>query len=78
MTYHPGKMESTFTVITCSKWSNVKYPTLEIHNFTNDLISSLLSKLQKESCKRIFLLHNCNFDLLKYELSDSISNFRYV
>ena len=52
-----------------------KHPTLHINDFTNDFISPLLLKLQKESSKRIFLLGNFNIDLLKYEISDSINNF---
>ena len=52
-----------------------KHPTLPINDFTNDFISSLLLKLQKESSKRIFLLDDFNIDLSKYEISDSINNF---
>ena len=79
--YHPGKIESTFIEIICSKSTNVivgciyKYPTLQINDFKSDFISPLLLKLQKESSKRIFLLGDFNIDLLKYELSDSINNF---
>ena len=49
--YHPGKIESE---IICSKSTNVivgciyKHPTLPINDFTNDFISPLLLKLQKE------------------------------
>ena len=79
--YHPGKTESTFIEIICSKSTNVivgciyKHPTLHINDFKSDFISPLLLKLQKESSKRIFLLGDFNIDLLKYELSDSINNF---
>ena len=48
-----------------------KHPTLPVNDFTNDFISPLLLKLQKESSKRVFLLG----DLLKYEISDSVNNF---
>ena len=60
--YDTGKIESTFTEILCSKSTNVvvgciyKHATLPINDFTNDFISPLLLKLQKESSKRVFLL----------------------
>ena len=41
----------------------------------NDFFSQLLSKLQHEISKNIFLLGNFNTDLLKYEISSSINNF---
>ena len=41
---------------------------LQINEFKSDFISPLLSKLQKQSSKRIFLLEDFNIDLLKYEL----------
>ena len=78
--YHPGKTESTFIEIICSKSTNVivgyihKHPALQINDFKSDFISPLL-KLRKESSKRIFLLGDFNIDLLKYQLSDSITNF---
>ena len=50
-----------------------KHPTLPINDFTNEFISPLLLKLQKESSKRIFLLGDVNIDLLQYEVSDSIN-----
>ena len=52
-----------------------KHCTLPINDFTNDFISPLLLKLQKESSKRVFLLGDFNIDLLKYEISDSVNNF---
>ena len=79
--YGPGKIESTFIKIICLKSTNVivaciyKYPTSPGNNFTNDFISPLLLKLQKESSKIIFLLGDFNIDLLKYEISDSVNNF---
>ena len=79
--YFESKIESTFIEIICSKSANVivgciyKHPTLPINDFTNDFISPLLQKLQKESSKRIFLLGDFNIDLLKYEISDSVNNF---
>ena len=51
--YDPGKIESTFIEIVCSKSTNVivgciyKHPTLRIIDFTNDFISPLLLKLQE-------------------------------
>ena len=53
----------------------IKHPTLPINDFTNEFISPLLLKLQKESSKIIFLLSDFNIELLKYEISDSINNF---
>ena len=78
--YDPGKIESTFIEIICSKSTNVivgciyKHCTLPINDFTNDFISPLLLKLQKESSKTIFLLGDFNIDLLKYEFLDSVNN----
>ena len=75
--YGPGKIEPTFIEITCSKSTNVivgciyKHPTLPKNDFTNDFISPLLLKLQKESSKRIFI----KIFSLKYEMSDSINSF---
>ena len=77
----PGKIESTFIEIICSKPTNVivgyiyKHPALPTNDFTNDFISPLLLKLQKESSKRVFLLGDFNIDLLKHEISDSVNNF---
>ena len=68
-------------MIICSKSTDVivgciyKHPTLPINDFTNEFISPLLLKLQKESSKIIFLLSDFNIELLKYEISDSINNF---
>ena len=79
--YDPRKIESTYIEIICSKSTNVivgsihKHPALPINDFTNDFISPLLLKLQKESSKRVFLLGDFNIDLLKYEISDSVNNF---
>ena len=79
--YNPGKTESTFIEIICSKSTNVivgcmcKLSTLPINDFTNDFISPLKLKLQKEPSKRVFLLGDFNIDLLKYEISDSVNNF---
>ena len=79
--YDPGKIESTFIEIICSKSTNVivgciyKNPTLPINDFTNAFISPLLLKLQKQSCKRNFLQGDFNIDLLKYEISDAANNF---
>ena len=74
--YDPGKIESTFLEIICSKSTVIvgciyKHPTLIniLNDFTNDFISHLLLKLQKESPKRIFLIGDFNIDLLKYEIS---------
>ena len=79
--YDPRQIESTFIEIICSKSTNVivgciyKHCTLPINDFTNDFISPLLLKLQKESSKRVFLLGDFNIDLLKHEISDSVNNF---
>ena len=70
--YDPVQIESTFIEIICSKSTNVivgciyKHPTLPINYFTNDFISPLPLKLQKESSKKTFLLADFNIDLLKY------------
>ena len=78
-TYDPRKIKSIFIDIICSKSTNVivgclcKHPTLPINDFTNDFVSPLVLKLQKESSKRVFLLGDFNTDLLKYEISDSVN-----
>ena len=52
--YHPGKIESTFIEIICSKSTNgilgciYKHPAIKINGFKSDFISPLLLKLQKE------------------------------
>ena len=77
--YDPRKTESTFIELICSKSTNVivgclcKHPTLPINDFTNDFISPLVLKLQKESSKRAFFLGDFNIDLLKYGISDSVN-----
>ena len=66
--YDPKKIASTFVEIIYSKSTNViigfiyKHPTLSINDFTNDFISTLLLKLQKESPKRVSLLGDFNID----------------
>ena len=66
--YNPGKTESTFIEIICSKSTNVivgciyKHPSLPINDFTNDFVSLFSLKLQKESPKRVFLLGDFNID----------------
>ena len=76
-----GKIESAFIEIICSASTNVivgcihKHPTLPINDFTNEFISPLLLKLQKESSKSVFLLGDFNIDVLKYEISDSVNSF---
>ena len=66
--YDPGKSESTFIEIICSKSTNMivgciyKHPSLPINDFTNDFISLFSLKLQKESPKRVFLLGDFNID----------------
>ena len=76
-----GKIESAFIEIICSASTNVivgcsyKHPTLPINDFTNEFISPLLLKLQKESSKSVFLLGDFNIDVLKYEISDSANSF---
>ena len=60
--YDPGKIESNLMEIICSKSTAVivgciyKHPTLPVNDFTNNFISHLPLKLQKESSKRAFLL----------------------
>ena len=46
-----------------------------MNDFTNDFISPILLKLQKESFKRVFLLGDFKIDLLKYEISDLTNSF---
>ena len=66
--YDPGKSESTFIDIICSKSTNIivvwiyKHPSLPINDFTNYFISLFSLKLQKESPKRVFLLGDFNID----------------
>ena len=77
----PGKLESIFIEIVCPKSSNVivgciyKQPSLQMNNFRNDIIPSLLEKLNKENSKKIFLLGDFNIDLLKYKTSAPVTQF---
>ena len=79
--YTLGKFESIFIEIVCPKSSNIivgciyKRLSLQVNNFTNDIILSLLEKLNKENSKKIFLLGNFNIDLLQYETSEPVINF---
>ena len=77
----PGKLESIFIEIVCTKSSNIivgcihKYPSLQVNNVTNGIILSLLEKLNKENSKKIFLFGDFNIDLLQYETSEPVNNF---
>ena len=79
--YMPGKLESIFTEIVYLKSSNIivgcihKQPSLQMKNFTNDIILPLFRKLNKENSKKNFLLSNRTLDLLQYETSESVNNF---
>ena len=90
LSYHPrndlnicmrGKVKSIFIEIVCPKSSNIivgciyKHPSLQVNNFTNDIILSLLGKLNKENSKNIFLFSDFNIDLLQYETSETVNNF---
>ena len=52
-----------------------KHPSLQVNNFTNDIILSLLEKLNKENSKKIFLLGDFNTDFLQYRTSEPVNNF---
>ena len=68
--YMPGKLESIFIEVVCPKSSNIifeciyKQPSLQVNYFKNDIIMSLLGKLNKENLKKNFLLGDFNIDLL--------------
>ena len=68
--YMPGKLESIFIEVVCPKSSNIifeciyKQPSLQVSYFKNDIILSLLGKLNKENSKKNFLLGDFNIDLL--------------
>ena len=68
--YMPGKLESIFIEVVCPKSSNIifeciyKQPSLQVNYFKNDIILSLLGKLNKENSKKNFLLGDFNIDLL--------------
>ena len=57
----PGKIESTFIEIICSKSTNVivgciyKHPALPINNFTNDFISFII-EIAKTTIQKNFSL----------------------
>ena len=78
--YIPGKSESIFIEIVCPKSSNIivgciyKHPSLQINNFTNDILLPLSGKFNKEISKKIFLLVDFNIDLLKCETSAPLNN----
>ena len=72
-----GKLESIFIEIVCPKFSTniivgciYKHPSLQVNNFTNGIILSLLEKLTKENSNKIFLLSDFDIDLLQYETSE--------
>ena len=90
LSYHPrndlniytlGKLELIFIEIVCPQSSKIiveciyKLPSLQANNFTNDIILSLLGKLNKENSKKIFLLVGFNIVLLQYEISEPVDNF---
>ena len=68
--YMPGKLESIFIEVVCPKSSNIifeciyKQPSLQVNYLKNDIILSLLGKLNKENSKKNFLLGDFNIDLL--------------
>ena len=74
-------MESIFIEIICPKSSNIivgciyKHPSLQVNNITNDIILSLLGKLNMENSKKIFLPGDFNIDLLQYKTSEPVNNF---
>ena len=78
--YIPGKSELIFIEIVCPKSSNIivgciyKHPSLQINNFTNDILLPLSGKFNKEISKKIFLLVDFNIDLLKCETSAPLNN----
>ena len=77
----PGNLESISIEFVCPKSSNIivgciyNHPSLHVNNFTNDIILSLLEKLNKGKSKKIFLLGDFNIDLLQYETSKPVNNF---
>ena len=77
----PGNLESVFIEIICPNTSNLiigclyKHTLLHIGDFNRNCISPLLHKLSKKSSKQIFLLHDFNIDLLKYESSELVNSF---
>ena len=79
--YMPGKLESIFIEVVCPKSCNIiagciyKHPSLQVDNFTNDIILTLLEKLNKENSKKIFLHGDFNIDLLQYETFEPVNNF---
>ena len=82
LSYHPrndlnictlGKLESVFIEIVCPKSSNIivgciyKNPSLQVNNFTNDIILSLLKSLIRKTQRKFFFLV-----ILTYQLSINI------
>ena len=71
LSYHPrndlnictlGKLESVFIEIVCPKSSNIivgciyKNPSLQVNNFTKDIILSLLKSLIRKTQRKFFFL----------------------
>ena len=80
--YMPGKFESILIEIVRPKSSNIivrciykKHSSLQVNNFTNDIILPLLGNLNKESSKKNFFLGDFNIDLLQYETFEPVNNF---
>ena len=80
--YTINSLESTFIEITNPNKSNnivvvgciYRHPKLDLFEFINYYLNPLLEKLAKEQ-KTVFVLEDCNVDLLKYEQHKATNEF---
>ena len=88
--YKSFELESTFIEIFNTKKTYIiigciyKHPSMNINEFNDDYLNELLDKLSKEN-KTIFLLGDCNINLLNYDIHpptneflDSLSSHNFV
>ena len=80
--YKINNLESTFIEITNPNKSNIiveciyRHPKMDLFEFIHYYLNPLLEKLAKEQ-KTVFLLGDCNVDLLKYEHHKATNEFFY-
>ena len=79
--YKSKELESVFIEIINPKETNsivgviYRHPCMDPTLFNDEFFNPLLTKLSKESNKKIFLTGDFNFDLLKVSSNDETSNF---
>ena len=78
--YKPFQLESNFVEIVNPKKTNIiigciyRHPNMDLSDFNENYLSSLLEKISKEK-KSVILLGDFNIDLLKYGKHNATSDF---